>query len=145
MHNMRHRQMSEVHWLLVWDNPNDRRASCLTREADSTCQSVIWDFSQYLTLLLMSVKQTNNPGGRLTRVYDAQERAAIDPFKKDYLAATSPAGRKIVAQLHILPALFNYWASKGQVIDDNEKRIRTDVSCRVCLHFGLPLNLGWLF
>jgi hypothetical protein len=67
------------------------------------------------------------PGGRRTRVYNAQERAAIDPFKADYLSATSAAARKIIAQNHIFPALWNHWASIGQVLDDGETRLRTEV------------------
>lgn len=48
------------------------------------------------------------PPGRAQRVYNQQERAAIDPFKDDYLNATTPAARKAIAQVHIFPALFNY-------------------------------------
>ena len=54
---------------------------------------------------------THNPSGRVNRIYTAQERAAIDPFKTQYMEATSPAAQKIIAQVHILPALFNYWVS----------------------------------
>jgi hypothetical protein len=75
----------------------------------------------------MSIQAPTYPVGRLTRVYNAQERAAIDPFKTEYLAATTPAARKTIAQVHILPALFNYWTSIGQVIDDNEMRGRAVV------------------
>jgi hypothetical protein len=67
------------------------------------------------------------PGGRKSHVYNAQERAAIDPFKADYLAATSAAARKIIAQNDIFPALWNHWVSIGQVLDDGETRLRTEV------------------
>jgi hypothetical protein len=67
------------------------------------------------------------PGGRKTRVYNAQERAAIDSFKADYLAATSAAARKIIAQNDIFPALWNHWVSISQDLDDGETRLRTEV------------------
>jgi hypothetical protein len=38
------------------------------------------------------------------------------------MAATTPAARKTIAQVHILPALFNYWTSTGLIIDDDEMR-----------------------
>jgi hypothetical protein len=70
---------------------------------------------------------SGHPSGRLTRIYNAQERAAIDVFKNQYLEATSPAARKTIAQAHIFPALFNYWISVGKVIDDKEMNLRTVV------------------
>lgn len=76
--------------------------------------------------LLMPSKDNYVPSGRLTRVYNAQERAAIDPFKADYLAASSPAARKAIAQTHIFPALWNYWRSSGHRIDESEMRLRTE-------------------
>ena len=60
-------------------------------------------------------------------MYNAQERAAIDPFKAEYLSATSAAARKNIAQNHIFPALWNHWASIGLVLDDGETRLRTEV------------------
>ena len=78
----------------------------------------------------MPAKETHHPGGRITRLYNPQERAAIDPFKSDYLAATSPGARKTIAQTCIFPALWNYWQSIGQVtvVDDDEMRLRTEVN-----------------
>jgi hypothetical protein len=73
------------------------------------------------------------PLGRLHRVYNEQERAAIDPFKADYLKATTPAGRKIIAQVHIFPALFNHWANDGVDLNDNEMKTRSDVSQFQCI------------
>ena len=67
------------------------------------------------------------PRGRKTHVYNAQERAAIDPFKADYLSASSAAARKIIAQNHIFPALWNHWVSIGQVLDEGDTRLRTEV------------------
>jgi hypothetical protein len=40
---------------------------------------------------VMSIPPPTNPVGHLIRVYNAQERAAIDPFKTEYMAATTPA------------------------------------------------------
>jgi hypothetical protein len=62
------------------------------------------------------------PGGCKTRVYNAQERAAIDPFKANYLAA-----RKIIAQNHIFLALWNHWVSIGWVLDEGETHFQTEV------------------
>jgi hypothetical protein len=80
----------------------------------------------------------NTPGplsggynGPLSRVYNEQERAAIDVFKDQYMEATSPGGRKTIAQVHVFPALFNYWASIGTVIDEKQKELRS----LVCLIF----------
>ncbi|KAF8801933.1 hypothetical protein BYT27DRAFT_7113986 [Phlegmacium glaucopus] len=67
----------------------------------------------------------SHPSGQLTRIYNAQERAVIDVFKAQYLEATSPAERKMIAQVHILPALFNHWISVGQVVGDKEMKLRT--------------------
>ncbi|KAF8801049.1 hypothetical protein BYT27DRAFT_7262369 [Phlegmacium glaucopus] len=66
-----------------------------------------------------------HPSGRLTRIYNTQEHGAINVFKNQYLEATSPAARKTIAQVHILPALFNYWISVGQVVDNREIKVRT--------------------
>lgn len=69
-----------------------------------------------------------NPFGRLTRVYNAEERAVIDAFKPQYMEASSAASRKQIAHMHIFPALFNHWASIGQVIDTEEEvQLRSDV------------------
>jgi len=86
--------------------------------------------SSYILLLQfphMSANQTHNPSGWVNRIYTAQEHVAIDPFKAQYMEATSPAARKIIAQVHILPALFNYWVSIEQVMYQKEMQIRTGV------------------
>jgi len=76
--------------------------------------------SSYILLLQfphMSANLTCNPSVWVNRLYTAQECVAIDPFKVQYMEATSPAARKIISQVHILPALFIYWVSIGQVMD----------------------------
>jgi hypothetical protein len=60
-------------------------------------------------------------------VYNKEERAVIDQFKTRYMAETSPAGRKNLAQMHIFPSLFNYWATHGYTFDEDEKLYRCDV------------------
>jgi hypothetical protein len=74
-----------------------------------------------------SILTHNQPSGRLTRVYNAQERNVIDPFKSQYMDATSPAARKTIAKVHIFPAIFNYWSNMGQVMDDREMVLRATV------------------
>jgi hypothetical protein len=68
------------------------------------------------------------PLGRHTRVYDEHERGIIEPFKIDYMKTTTPAERKSLAQAFIFPALFNYWASIGIELNDEEISRRSDVS-----------------
>ena len=68
-------------------------------------------------------------------MYNARERAAIDPFKDEYMAATSAAARKAIAQIHIFPALWNYWSSIGEVIDDNQMALRTEVNIQTVHYF----------
>lgn len=77
---------------------------------------------------ILTPNLSNQPSGHLTRVYNAQERSAIDPFKTQYLEATSPAARKTIAQVHIFPALFNYWSSIVEVFDDEKMYLRATVS-----------------
>lgn len=55
-------------------------------------------------------------------LYTAEERAVFNPYKTQYLAATSPGERKRIAQHHILPSIFNYWNKTGIVIDRPEER-----------------------
>jgi hypothetical protein len=63
-----------------------------------------------------------------SRVYDKNERKAIDPFKTEYLSTTTPAQRKEMAQGRIFPALFSYWSSIGVDLNPNEMDRRSDVS-----------------
>jgi len=68
------------------------------------------------------------PVGPVRRVFNQQERALIDPFKPEYMNTTTPASRKTIAQVHIFPALFNYWAENGVDLNDEEIQVRSDVS-----------------
>lgn len=67
------------------------------------------------------------PAGGLERVYDEDERLIIDPFKKDYLNATSPGARKRVTEAFILPKLFEHWAKIGKPVPQDETEARTKV------------------
>jgi hypothetical protein len=65
---------------------------------------------------------TTVPGGRLIRVFNEHERAAIDPFKSAYMEANTPAARKSIAETDILPALFAYWRSIGEQVDSDARK-----------------------
>jgi len=91
----------------------------------------------------MSTDITDNEDFSLNqhRVYNKQERAAIDVFKDKYMKATTPEARKTIAQLHIFPALFNHWKNIGKVYNKKKTRMKSDVSfltisnikCNICL------------
>lgn len=53
--------------------------------------------------------------------YPPEDRQVIDPFKQEYQAQTSKAGRLQMLKNDILPALFNHWASKGKLPKDIEE------------------------
>jgi hypothetical protein len=91
----------------------------------------------------MSTNRTQSRTRRLSRVYDRHERAAIDVFKDQYMDATSPVARKTIAQVHIFPALFNYWISIGKDVPADEKPLRA----LVCLifHFHLVCINIWIY
>lgn len=57
---------------------------------------------------------------RRPAVYDTQERAILDHWKNDYLAANSKEGRKQVLR-EMLAGIFNYWSSQGKVVDNVEQ------------------------
>lgn len=83
-------------------------------------------------MLMSSDIAINLPGpltGQQARVYDEHERAVIDPFKSEYMDATTPAARKLVAQLQIFPAIFHYWESIGEKINDEERQELSKVYC----------------
>ena len=40
--------------------------------------------------------------------YTPEERTMIDPYKAQYVWATSPDKRKRIARFHILPSIFNF-------------------------------------
>lgn len=75
----------------------------------------------------LTQRPSNQPSGHLTRIYNAQEQSVIDPFRSQYMDATSPTARKTIAKVHIFSALFNYWSSIGQVIDDIGMNLRSTV------------------
>ena len=83
----------------------------------------------YLMVLNFSVPPnlTQNPPGCLTHIYDSQECAVIDPFKTQYIEATSAAARKTIAQVHILPALFNHWECISEAVSGNQMQVQTMV------------------
>jgi hypothetical protein len=87
----------------------------------------------------MATSLTHNPPGRLTRVYNPRERAVIDTFKTQYMTATSAAARKTIAQVHILPALFNHWEVIGEGVKGNEMKGRTMVCVTIQLFtYSIP-------
>jgi hypothetical protein len=96
-----------------------------------------------LPCLLMAANLTGHRSGRATHIYNSEERSKIDIFKPQYLEATSPAARKTIAQVHIFPALFNYWTSIGHIIDDHAMRVRSAVcrsfKIRVCSNIKSPM------
>lgn len=86
------------------------------------------DITQNFSGLLSFNKVAQNPLTQLTRVYDKHERAAIDVFKKDYMEASTPTARKLVCQHKVFPALFNYWESIGEVLNEDQIVVRSKVS-----------------
>jgi hypothetical protein len=83
--------------------------------------------------------RSNDINGNQQRVYNEDERSAIDVFKEKYLEATTSAGRKSIAQLHIFPALFNHWKSKGRVFNDEDIQMKSNVSI-TCLYFLIHIT-----
>jgi hypothetical protein len=73
-----------------------------------------------------------DPIGGRRRVYTQFERDQIDPFKQEYMAATTPAQRKAIAVADIFPKLFTYWSEQGLVFSKEEEHIRTNVSLYTC-------------
>lgn len=68
------------------------------------------------------------PLGVRKKVYNDDERKVIDPFKDDYMKATTPAERKSIAQNLIFPALFSHWSEIGLDLNPEEENTRSDVS-----------------
>lgn len=81
--------------------------------------------TSHITFLRSSQMSSND---EVHRVFNEQERAAIDEFKPLYMEATSPAGRLALAKAEIFPALFNYWKTLGRIYNDEE----TDLKSKVC-------------
>jgi len=69
-----------------------------------------------------------SPIGGRRRVYNAQERLCIDPYKAEYMNTTTPTQRKILAQEQIFPVLFTYWEKRGDDLNTTEEAKRTNVS-----------------
>ena len=70
---------------------------------------------------------TQNPPGCSTHIYSSQECAVIDPSKNQYIEATSAAVRKTIAQVHILPVLFNHWEHISEAVSGNQMQVQTMV------------------
>lgn len=75
----------------------------------------------------LTFNPSHQPPGRLTRVYNPQEREVIDQFKDQYMDAKSPNARKTIATVYILPAIFSHWASLGKVFNENDLKLKTTV------------------
>ena len=92
----------------------------------------------YLMILNFSMPPnlTQNPPGHLNHVYNSQERAVIDPFKTQYIAATSAAARKTIAQVHILPTLFNHWEHIGEAVSGDQMQVWTMVFVTIPSLYG---------
>ena len=76
---------------------------------------------------------TQNLPGHLTCIYNSQECAVIYPFKTQYIEATSAAARKKIAQVHILPALFNHWEHISEAMSGNQMQVQTMVFVMILL------------
>ena len=68
------------------------------------------------------------PIGVRKKVYEDDERDVINPFKDDYMKATTPAERKSIAQNLIFPALFSHWSEIGVDLNPEEENRRSEVS-----------------
>ena len=70
------------------------------------------------------------------RSYNKNERELMDKFKEEYMKTTTPAERKMIAQVRIFPALFTYWSSIGVDLSTKEMDRRSDVSksLKTCLN-----------
>jgi hypothetical protein len=96
----------------------------------------IGEFFLKTSITLLSLNMSHPIGGR-PRIYNAQERNQIDPYKDDYLKTTSPGERKALAKGKIFPTLFTYWSSIGVDLTPHEMKIREAVSliskqCIIC-------------
>lgn len=66
--------------------------------------------------------------GTRHRVYSVEELKIINKFKDKYMAATSSTERKNCAQLEMFPKLFNYWKDNGKIYDQDQTKIKSNVS-----------------
>ena len=76
------------------------------------------------------------------RVYNKQERAAINLFKEKYMEATTSGARKTIAQLDIFPSLFNYWKSIGKVYDAKKTRMKSNVCLILIFQIDIYIYTG---
>lgn len=85
---------------------------------------------------------TDNPDeDNPNSVYSKSERKVIDKYKEAYLAATSSAERRAIAQLQMFPDLFNFWKSKGKIYDKKDTRTKSNVRSLSNPFFFLRINL----
>lgn len=78
-------------------------------------------------LLRMPDIDDQNEDENVTRVYTKEERNIINSFKDKYMAATSPSERRTIAQLEMLPKLFNYWKDRGITYNTKLRKTKTNV------------------
>ena len=92
----------------------------------------------YLMVLNFSMPPnlTQNPPGHLTHVYNSQEHAVIDSFKTQYIVATLAAARKTIAQVHILPVLFNHWEHISEAVSGDQMQVWTMVFVTIPSLYG---------
>jgi hypothetical protein len=74
--------------------------------------------SLFITIIMSDPNPNSNPNQarrvvRKGRKYNAIELDQILPFKQSYLQAENVHQRAMVLHDRILPAIFNYWFSKG--------------------------------
>ena len=101
-------------WHTSWTHGDHEASISITQQCiECVLYLMVLNFSMPLNL-------TQNLPGHLTHIYNSQECAVIDPFKTQYIDTTSAAARKMIAQVHILPALFNHWECIGKAVSGNE-------------------------
>jgi predicted acyl esterase len=95
-----------------------------------------WNF------LLQSDVTDNSDEGTKHRVYSKQDHdEVIDRYRDKYLAATSSTQRKNIAQVEMMPHLFNYWKKKGKIYDREKLRIKSIVCSSLTNVFHSSLSL----
>lgn len=83
--------------------------------------------------------ETQDGDEEKTGVFTENEQKIIDKFKDQYMAATSAFQRRTVAQVEILPKLFNHWKSRGKIYDKEGTKLKTNVrSCFVVTSSIMP-------
>lgn len=105
--------------------------------------------TDYLDMNLLGPTDINDyEEGSRHRVYSLEELKIINKFKDKYMAATSSTERKNCAQLEMFPKLFNYWKDNGKIYDQDQTKIKSNVSWYYfVLHFNFIIIkefLQWL-